>query len=65
VENRAKTICSCGQILKMRRSRGKPPPAPATILVVGDFVRAINALLEHDPEKWEPVFGKDHAQTRS
>jgi hypothetical protein len=20
--------------------------------------------LEHDPEKWEPVFGKDHAQTR-
>ena len=22
------------------------------------------ALLEHDPEKWEPVFRKDHAQTR-
>ena len=22
-------------------------------------------LLEHDPEKWEPVFGKDHAQTKS
>ena len=21
--------------------------------------------LEHDPEKWEPVFGKDHAQTRN
>jgi len=21
--------------------------------------------LEHDPEKWEPVFGKDHAQTKS
>ena len=20
--------------------------------------------LEHDPEKWEPVFRKDHAQTR-
>jgi hypothetical protein len=20
--------------------------------------------LEHDPEKWEPFFGKDHAQTR-
>jgi len=19
---------------------------------------------EHDPEKWEPVFGKDHAQAR-
>jgi hypothetical protein len=22
-------------------------------------------VLEHDPEKWEPVFGKDHAQTKS
>jgi hypothetical protein len=21
--------------------------------------------LEHDPEKWVPVFGKDHAQTKS
>jgi hypothetical protein len=20
--------------------------------------------IEHDPEKWEPVFGKDHAQTK-
>jgi hypothetical protein len=20
-------------------------------------------ILKHDPEKWEPVFGKDHAQT--
>jgi hypothetical protein len=20
-------------------------------------------LLEHDPEKWKPVFGKDHART--
>jgi hypothetical protein len=24
-----------------------------------------SALLEHDPEKWDPVFGKDHAQTKS
>jgi hypothetical protein len=23
------------------------------------------SLLEHDPEKWQPVFGKDHAQTKS
>jgi hypothetical protein len=22
------------------------------------------ALIEHDPEKWKPVFGKDHAQTK-
>jgi hypothetical protein len=21
-------------------------------------------LIEHDPEKWEPVFRKDHAQTK-
>jgi hypothetical protein len=21
--------------------------------------------LEHDPEKWEPVFGKDHAQLKN
>jgi hypothetical protein len=20
--------------------------------------------MEHDPEKWEPVFGKDHAQSK-
>jgi hypothetical protein len=24
----------------------------------------IGSRLEHDPEKWEPVFGKDHAQTK-
>jgi hypothetical protein len=22
-------------------------------------------VAEHDPEKWRPVFGKDHAQTRN
>jgi hypothetical protein len=22
-------------------------------------------LLKHDPEKWLPVFGKDHAQTKT
>jgi hypothetical protein len=24
----------------------------------------LNAWLEHDPEKWVPVFRKDHAQTK-
>jgi hypothetical protein len=24
----------------------------------------VGAALEHDPEKWEPVFGNDHAQTK-
>jgi hypothetical protein len=23
-----------------------------------------SAYLEHDPEKWETVFGKDHAHTK-
>jgi hypothetical protein len=25
-------------------------------------VQALRRPLEHDPEKWIPVFGKDHAQ---
>ena len=32
------------------------------ILTRTDFARA--PALEHDPEKWEPVFGKDHARTK-
>ncbi len=29
------------------------------------FVKAYGIhRLEHDPEKWEPVFRKDHAQTK-
>jgi hypothetical protein len=26
--------------------------------------RGGRSALEHDPEKWEPVFRKDHAQTK-
>jgi hypothetical protein len=29
------------------------------------IVRKPATNLEHDPEKWKPVFGKDHAQTKS
>jgi hypothetical protein len=44
-------------------------PAPDLIPAAGFFFSA----LEHDPEKacpgldpgWNPVFGKDHAQTKS
>jgi hypothetical protein len=25
----------------------------------------VRAVLEHDPEKWEPVFRKDHAPAKS
>jgi hypothetical protein len=28
------------------------------------FVREQAAALEHDPEKWAPIFRKDHAQTK-
>jgi hypothetical protein len=32
----------------------------------GNKVRTRRVLaLEHDPEKWIPVFGKDHAQTKA
>jgi hypothetical protein len=27
--------------------------------------KRVQRLLEHDPEKWKPVFRKDHAQTKS
>jgi 3-(3-hydroxy-phenyl)propionate hydroxylase len=30
----------------------------------GKIAQARARALEHDPEKWEPVFGKDHAQTK-
>jgi hypothetical protein len=32
--------------------------------VKGRGVQPAPSLLEHDPEKWTPVFRKDHAQTR-
>jgi pimeloyl-ACP methyl ester carboxylesterase len=34
----------------------------ATLGAIGDFC---GRLLEHDPEKWVPVFGKDHAQSKN
>jgi predicted RNase H-like HicB family nuclease len=40
------------------RALGRPIPAPARSRI------AANWTLEHDPEKWEPVFGKDHAQAK-
>jgi len=30
----------------------------------GPLWKAERPRLEHDPEKWEPVFGKDHAQNK-
>jgi hypothetical protein len=42
------------------------PKKPAPDLIRGGFrlSEKIMLKLEHDPEKWFPVFGKDHAQTK-
>jgi len=32
--------------------------------VLAGIVGGVVAALEHDPEKWVPVFRKDHAQTK-
>jgi hypothetical protein len=44
------------------RGRTRRSPLPP------DFVRILSTpyapYLEHDPEKWQPVFGKDHAQIK-
>jgi hypothetical protein len=37
-----------------------PAAAPAIDAADGRIFRP----LEHDPEKWKPVFRKDHAQTK-
>jgi hypothetical protein len=31
---------------------------------IDDYRRGRFRRLEHDPEKWKPVFRKDHAQTK-
>ena len=53
------------EILQLARCAGIPLPpleglAPA---VLADRLGRAISFLEHDPEKWEPVFGKDHAPT--
>jgi hypothetical protein len=41
------------------RDRCLEPPAPRNATIVGNY-----RMLEHDPEKWEPVFRQDHAPTK-
>jgi hypothetical protein len=36
---------------------------PKIVHCIIDFKSAGAARFRHDPENWEPVFGKDHAQT--
>jgi hypothetical protein len=39
-------------------------PAPHVFDQDLDALQSSVDGLEHDPEKWGPVFGKDHAQTK-
>jgi Cu+-exporting ATPase len=38
--------------------------ALSSVSVIGNALRLAATRLEHDPEKWIPVFGKDHAPTK-
>src|SRR6266404_577310 len=40
------------------------PWALAGNITVDNLSPAMSVRLEHDPEKWKPVFRKDHAQTK-
>jgi hypothetical protein len=40
-------------------------PIASDICRVAERILQRLRLLEHDPEKWVPVFRKDHAQTTS
>ncbi|MEY9235214.1 hypothetical protein ABIF78_007537 [Bradyrhizobium japonicum] len=44
----------------------EPPQGRRPLLDRGRAVAGLGltAALEHDPEKWEPVFREDHAQTK-
>ena len=47
--------------------RTKPAPRPTTQTLAQSAQQLIRktACLEHDPEKWVPVFGKDHAPAKA
>jgi cyclohexyl-isocyanide hydratase len=47
------------EILALIREKIAPAQARRT-----EAIRRAAARLEHDPEKWKPVFRKDHAQTK-
>ena len=48
-----------------RRDRGRVHRLCKPCVGGGPARSSVATALEHDPEKWEPVFGKDHAQTKS
>jgi TatD DNase family protein len=55
-------VVETAKVLAQTRGVG---PADIARQTTENFFRLFNKVprAEHDPEKWEPVFGKDHAQT--
>jgi hypothetical protein len=51
--------------LEMPRGRPERQASIASRIEPRDPFFAAETSLEHDPEKWEPVFGKDHAPTKN
>jgi hypothetical protein len=43
----------------------KPKRMKSFPVWIATLAHAVRPELEHDPEKWIPVFGKDHAQTKN
>jgi hypothetical protein len=53
--------------MKPRTIASSPEMSITTIKTISSSVIGMvcwSRSLEHDPEKWAPVFGKDHAQTK-
>src|SRR4029077_11176189 len=46
-----------------RAADGQVHRARSAPLAAGTTAEVRQATIKHDPEKWDPVFGKDHAQT--
>jgi hypothetical protein len=49
---------------RSRRARSSRQTSHASADIAMSGLSARFASLEHDPEKWTPVFRKDHAQTK-
>jgi lysine 2,3-aminomutase len=77
LHGRLSGLCQPSYVLDIPGGHGKAPIGPSYLSRVGggngtaryeveDFNGRRHAYppLEHDPEKWTPVFGKDHAPTR-
>jgi hypothetical protein len=68
VENKGSGEGACGAWVIAAAGLAKPYPQGrdcAWRACIGADVPACGGnVLEHDPEKWDPVFGKDHAQAK-